>query len=119
MVKTFYNRKIELLRSLSYIYDNQQLQYSTTENFDFNEYEAVLPVFSSQSDYNRCIEERGSFRKRCKKEAERIAKLLADQVNQSVEEIYRLTFKMAVDNISENELNVRSLLAPTMKRLRR
>lgn len=119
LVKTFYNRKIELLRSLSYIYDNQQLQYSTTENFDFNEYEAVLPVFASQSDYNRCIEERGAFRKRCKKEAERIAKLLANQVNQSVEEIYRLTFKMAVDNISENELNVRSLLAPTMKRLRR
>lgn len=119
LVKTFYNKKMELLRSLSDIYDNQQLRYSATEIFDFNEYESTLPVFASQNDYNRCIERRGAFRKRCKKEAERIAKLLADQVNQSVEEIYRLTFKVAVDNISENELNIRNLLAPTMKRLRR
>lgn len=117
LVKTFYQKKIELLRKLSVMYSNQQLQYSLIENFDFENYEAALPIFTSQNAYNGCIEERGAFRKKCKKEAERIANLLAEQVNQSVEEIYRLVFKMAVDE--DNGINIRSLLSPTMKRLRR
>lgn len=119
LVKTFYDKKTEILRNLIEIYNNQQLQYSTIENFDFDEYNAQLPEFISQTEYNSCIEQRGIFRKRCKREAERIAQLLAEQVNQSVNEIYRLVYKIAVDNINQNEVNIRSILAPTMKRLRR
>lgn len=119
LVKIFYYQKAELLRNLSEIYDNQQLRYSSIENFDFDRYEEPLPAFASPNDYNMCIEERGRFRKKCKKEAERIAQILAEQVNQSVEEIYRLTFKVGVDNANHEEINVRSLLASTMKRLQR
>lgn len=33
-------------------------------------------------------------------------------------EVYRYSYKFAVENIPENELNVRALLAQTMKRVR-
>jgi len=101
-------------------YDNQQLQYSVTEEVDFDCYEAPFPEFRDQDEYNRFIETRGAFRKKCKNEAERIAKLLADQINQiSIDEIYRFTYKFAVAHITDTELNIRTILAPAMKRLRR
>ena len=72
-----------------------------------------------QEEYNQFIAQRGAFRSLCKKEAERIVELLADQVNQSSDEIYRFIFKIAVDKFEENgAINTRQLLAPTMKRLR-
>ena len=119
LVKTFYNYKIELLRQLSGIYNNQQLQYSIPETLDFTNYESPLPEFQNQTEYNAQIEVRGAFRKKCKEESERIAQTIADQINQSVDEIFRFTFKFALEHIDENALNVRNLLAQTMKRLRR
>lgn len=119
LVKTFINYKNEILRSLSTKYDNQQLQYSVIETFNFDEYESPLPEFRSQDEYNSYIMNRGSFRKKCKNEAERIAKLIADQINQSIDEVFRFTYKFSTEHISSDELNIRSLLAPTMKRLRR
>lgn len=119
LVKTFIMYKSEILRELSLRYDNQQLQYSILDMFDFANYEAPLPEFHGQEEYNNFIEIRGIFRKKCKNEAERIAKSLADQINQSLDEIYRFAFKYASGYIIENELNIRALLAPTMKRLRR
>lgn len=118
LVKTFYNHKCDLLQHLKSIYANQQLNYSTPEQFDFDNYEAPLPSsFVSQTEYNTYIGTRGSFRSKCKKEAERIAGFLAEQVNQSKEEIYRAVFKYSVDTLVESEINLRQLLAPTMKRL--
>lgn len=85
---------------------------------DFTAYEAALPNFSNQTQYNSKIEERGSFRKKCKQVAEKIALELSQQLNITVKEVYRYSYKFAVENIPENELNVRALLAQTMKRVR-
>lgn len=119
LVETFYTQKDQLLRILSATYDNQQLQYSTPEIFDFADYDAVAPAFQNQTTYNNYTEKRGNFRKRCKLESQRISKALAEQVNQSIEEIYRIVFKYAVDNADGNKINVRELLAQTMKRFGR
>lgn len=116
LIKTFYSHKSNLLKYLKSIYNNQQINYNAPEYFDFVEYETPFPCFDNQNEYNDFIKSRGSFRTKCKKEAERIAVYLADQVNQSKEEIYRATFKYSVDTILPNETNILQLLAPTMKR---
>lgn len=119
LIKMLYENKSDLLRKLISEYDNQQLQYDLQEQFNFTLYEAAFPDFNSQEKYNQFIAQRGAFRSLCKKEAERIVELLADQVNQSSDEIYRFIFKIAVDKFEENgAINTRQLLAPTMKRLR-
>lgn len=118
LVKTYIERKQQFLQSLRAEYSNQQVDYSIAEQLDFTAYEAALPNFSSQSQYNSKIEERGSFRKKCKQAAEKIASELSQQLNITTKEVYRYSYKFAVENIPENELNVRALLAPTMKRVR-
>lgn len=117
LIKAFYNYKRDVLNCLKNLYDNQQLDYTTQEFFDFEEYEQDFPQFNNQNEYNSYIEQRGSFRKKCKNEAERISKELSNQINQSQEEIYRAVFKFSVDTFVSNEVNVRQLLASTMKRL--
>lgn len=120
LIKMLYENKTDLLRKLISEYDNQQLQYNFQEQFDFASYETAFPDFNSQEEYNQFIARRGTFRSLCKKEAERIVESLADQVNQSSNEIYRFIFKIAVDKYeADGEINTRQLLAPTMKRLRR
>lgn len=119
LMKVFSGHKNDFLRSLISTYNNQQLQYSLRDTFDFDEYEAESPPFHNQGEYDSWIEERGKFRKRCKNESERIAQVLSEQINQSIEEIYRIAFKYAVDRIVQNERDVRGVLASTMKRIRR
>lgn len=118
LVKTYIQQKHVFLQRIRAEYSNQQLDYIVTDQFDFTQYEAELPTFINQNQYNSKIDERGRFRKRCKQTAEKVAKQLSEQLNISVEELYRYSFKFAVDSIPENELNVRSLLAQTMKRIR-
>ena len=118
LVKTYIERKQQFLKSLRTEYSNQQVDYSITNQLDFIAYEAALPNFSSQAQYNSKIEERGSFRKKCKQIAEKIALELSQQLNISAKEVYRYSYKFAVENIPDNELNVRELLAQTMKRVR-
>lgn len=118
LVKTYIERKQQFLQSLRAEYSNQQVDYSIAEQLDFTAYEAALPNFSNQTQYNSKIEERGSFRKKCKQVAEKIALELSQQLNITVKEVYRYSYKFAVENIPENELNVRALLAQTMKRVR-
>ena len=119
LVKEFYEFKTQLLQELSHVYLNQQLSYTTPGQFDFNQYGAPLPDFHNQEDYNNCIGQRGSFRSQCKAEAERIANDLANQVNQTKEEIYRIAFKFAVEHVLPDEMDVRQILSSTMKRIRR
>ncbi len=119
LVKTLYEKQTELLRKLSADYNNQRLRYEIGEAFDFQTYDSPFPEFENQEEYNAFTNERGSFRSKCKKEAARIVSALADQVNQSANELYRAIFKFAVDQASEEELNIRALLAPTIKRLHR
>ena len=119
LIKVFYFYKIDFLRYLKNLYDNQQLNYSTDEQFNFADYEQPFPNFNNQREYNNYISQRGAFRDKCKKEAERISELLNLQINQSKDEIYRVAFKFAVDEILSSEINIRQLLAPTMKRLSR
>lgn len=119
LIKTFYFHKTDLLRRLKGMYDNQQLNYSTPEHFDFTLYEQPFPDFNSQDEYNSYIHQRGVFRNKCKTESERISKQLANQVNQSKEEIYRATFKFSIDSFVSEEINIRQLLAQTIKRLSR
>lgn len=119
LVKVFYEFKTQLLQALSITYSNQQLSYSTPLQFDFNRYGAPLPDFNTQQDYNTCIQQRGAFRSNCKDEAERIANDLANQINQTKEEIYRVVFKFAVEHVLSREIDVRQILSSTMKRIRR
>lgn len=119
LIKTFISYKNELLDKFRSEYSNQQLQYSVEQEFDFEIYESPFPDFRDQNEYNNYIRSRGAFRKKCKEEAERIAKSLANQINQSVYEVYRFTFKIAVERITSAELNIIGILAPTMKRLAR
>ncbi len=117
LIKVLYSHKNNLLRYLKNLYDHQQLSYSIIEQFDFTEYEQTFPEFNNQEEYNNYIGQRGAFRNNCKKEAERISEHLSQQINQSKEEIYRAVFKFAVDEFLSSEINIRQLLAPTMKRL--
>lgn len=119
LVKAFYTFKIRLLRELSLTYSNQQLSYSTPLQFDFEEYEAPLPDFQNQGEYNSYIQQRGTFRSKCKDEAERISSDLANQINQSKEELYRVVFKFAVEHVISDQIDVRRILSSTMKRIRR
>lgn len=119
LIKVFYLYKINLLRYLKNLYENQQLNYSTAEQFDFTQYEQQFPDFNNQDEYNNYISQRGAFREKCKKEAERIAEQLSQQINQSKNELYRAIFKFAVNEFLSSEVNIRQLLAPTMKRLSR
>lgn len=118
LVKTYIEKKQAFLQAIRAEYSNQQVDYTITEQLDFTAYEAALPEFSNQAQYNSKIAERGSFRKKCKEQAEKVATELSQQLNISVKEVYRYSYKFAVENIPENELNVRALLAQTIKRLR-
>lgn len=118
LVKTYYQHKRELIDCLKSAYDNQQLTYSTINQFDFEEYEKSFPVFSNQNEYNDFVEKRGHFRDRCKAEANQITLEICSQLNLSEEEIYRIVFKFSADIVLSNEINIRELLAQTMKRLR-
>lgn len=121
LVKLYYEYKNEFLRVLKRQYNNQQLDYTMcTDSFDFENYNLSLPDFRDHNEYNNTIELRGSFRKKCKTEAERVAASLANQINQSIDEIYRASFKYAVDTLLDLEnFDVRHLLSSTMKRLSR
>lgn len=118
LVKILYSNKMELIRKLSAEYNNQQINYSSTEQFDFETYEAFFPPFPTQAEYDEYIENRGVFRKKCKKESRRIVETLADQINQSTDEVYRFIFKFAVEKIEGVDINVREILASIMKRIR-
>lgn len=119
LIKVFYSNKNTLLRYLKNLYDNQQLNYSISQQFNFAQYEQTFPEFNNQEEYNNFISQRGAFRDKCKKEVEYISEQLSQQINQSKDEIYRAVFKFAVDEFLSSEINVRELLAPTMKRLSR
>ena len=116
LTKILREKRAELLRFLKDTYGNQQIHYNVPDGFDFEQYEADFPAFENDVAYNAFIKQRGSFRKSCKDAAEEIVESIADQINQSTGEIYRLIFKFAVDH-DETGIDVRPLLAPTMKRL--
>ena len=114
LVKMLYQHKSDLLRYLKSVYQNQLLTYSTQQQFDYDEYDQPFPAFSDMKGYNAYMENRGNFRSRCKKEANRIASEICGQLNISKDEFFRLVFKFAVDN--EPSINIQELLAITMKR---
>lgn len=94
------------------------LKYTITQRLDFDKYFSAFPTFNSQDEYNNLIRDRGAFRKNCKDLAEEIAKELSSQINQSIEEIYRFLFKFAVNVLNPIQINVRSILDPTLNRSR-
>ena len=64
LVKTYVEKKQLFLQSVRAEYSNQQADYTITEQFDFIAYEADLPEFTNQAQYDSKIGERGSFRKK-------------------------------------------------------
>ena len=94
IIKTLIKHRQELLEKFRTKYYNQQTNYNVEKEFDFESYEAPFPNFDNQDIYNEHIKTRGTFRKKCKKEAERIAESLADQIKQSVDEVYKRSFKL-------------------------
>lgn len=117
LYKEMKDNRADLLANIRNTYSNQQLNYHVQDIPNFVEYNDQLPDFESQDDYNITIQTRGSIRAACKNEIERIAKLLSQQQNISAREIYRYVFRSAIEHLEGNTLNVRSLLAPTMRRL--
>lgn len=118
LVDTLKNKKRDLLNSMRVHYSNQQLDYSLSDDVDLIAYYSPFPNFANQNAYNTYIEQRGSVRGKCKKIAEQVAKEISDELNITVNEVYRYVYQFAVKNLSENELNVRALLAQTIKRMR-
>lgn len=120
LYQEFKNSKSSLLQMFRNEYNNQQVYYEIAEDIDLESYNQDLDTFSSQQEYNAEIEKRGNIRSKCKKETQRIAETLSNQLNVSPSQIYRFVFKYAVDELERNQnnqINVRSLLSSTMKRL--
>lgn len=118
LAKALTNYKNFIINHMRIVYNNQQIQYNIGK-LDFSSYDTPFPYFNNQNEYNAFIEQRGRFRKLCKEETEEIAKSLASQINSSLDEIYRLIFKVAIDQLCDTELNIRELLAPTINRITR
>lgn len=118
LAKTYTEKKQQFLQSIRTDYNNQQVDYTIIEMLAFTGYESNLPTFTSLAQYNQKIQERGAFRLKCKTVAENIATQLSDQLNITTSEVYRYSYKFAVENLPEDELNVRGLLAQMMRRLR-
>ena len=116
LYQEFKRSKTLIVEKLRNEYNNQQINYQLQEQIDIDRYLQPLPQFSSQQEYNNAIKERGNLRARCKEETKRIADSLSSQLNISRSEIYRFVFKCAIDCLEGTEINVRRLLAPTMKR---
>ena len=117
LYQEFKAEKHNLLTQIRLEYSNQQVDYQVQEDIDLDRYKRPIPTTNSQNEYNNILEERGNVRGKCKKETKRIAEDIANQLNITPCEIYRFVFKFAVDSLEGNEINVRSLLAPTMKRI--
>lgn len=117
LYQEFKNSRGMLLEKIRSEYNNQQVNYQIQEQIDLETYNQPLPEFSSQQEYSNTLKERGNLRAKCKEETKRIAESLSSQLNISTSEIYRFVFKYAVESLEGTEINVRSLLAPTMKRL--
>lgn len=111
------DHRADLLANMRSTYSNQQLNYSVQDIPDFVDYNNPLPNFATQENYNITIQTRGSIRTACKNETEKIAKSLSRQLNKSESEIYRFVFHSAIEHMEGNTLNVRSIMAPIMKRL--
>lgn len=117
LYQEFRNSKTHILEKFRNEYNNQQVNYEIQEQIDVEGYQQPLSEFNSQQEYNNAIKERGNLRAKCKDETKRIAENISNQLNISKSEIYRFVFKYAVDSLEGTEINVRRLLAPTMKRL--
>lgn len=116
LYQEFKNSREMLLEKIRGEYNNQQVNYQIEKQIDLETYNQPLPEISSQQEYNTIIKERGNLRAKCKEETKRIAENLSSQLNISSSEIYRFVFKYAVESLEGSKINVRSLLAPTMKR---
>ena len=112
----FRDNKAGILEKMKMTYYNQQLDYDLEQNIDLETYNESMPIFSSQKQYKSKIEERGQIRNKCKKETKRIAESLASQLNIRENEVYNFVFKFAVDDLEGGLINVRALLAQTIKR---
>lgn len=119
LAKILFKEKIRLLNKLKDYYSNQQIDYTVNSNLNFTTYESDFPEFNSQDEYNAFIKKRGQFRDACKSETKTIAKSISDQLNISENEVYRFVFNYAINTISNEEINVQSLLARVMKRSRK
>lgn len=107
-----------ILRKIRLKYCNHQVNYQIIENINIAEYNLPMPDFQTQEEYNRALKVRGGIRGKCKDETRRIAEELANQLNVGASEIYCFIFKYAVERMEGAEINVRSLLSETMKRIK-
>ena len=109
--------KTNMLNKIRLEYCNQQVNYEVIENINLEEYAINMSNFLSQEEYNNTLKARGIVRGKCKDETRRIVEELSSQLNAKKSEIYRFIFKYAVERLEGLEINVRSLLSSTMKRI--
>ncbi len=114
LMHTFTNLKTDLLRYLRQRFNCQPLNYDVTEELDFARYNAQFPQLDSLPAYNVFIQDRASFRRKCKGQSEIIVTSLSDQLNESPNKIYEYVFCFVIDNYENQGINVRALLGPIM-----
>lgn len=117
LYKELKDERINILNKVRLEYCNQQVNYQVVENINLAGYETNMSNFSSQEAYNNTLKVRGGVRGKCKDETRRIVEELSRQLNVGESEIYRFIFKYAVERLEGLEINVRSLLSSTMKRI--
>ena len=117
LYKQFKEDRVNILNKIRLEYCNQQVNYQVIEDINLVEYETGMANFSSQEAYNNTLKVRGGVRGKCKNETRRIVEELSSQLNVGESEIYRFVFKYAVERLEGVEINVRSLLSSTMKRM--
>lgn len=117
LYKELKDERINILNKVRLEYCNQQANYQVIENINLVEYETNMSNFTSQELYNNALKVRGGVRGKCKDETRRIVEELSSQLNVGESEIYRFIFKYAVERLEGAEINVRSLLSSTMKRI--
>ena len=117
LYKELKDERINILNNVRLEYCNQQADYQVVENINLAEYETIMSNFTSQDSYNNTLKVRGGVRGKCKDETRRIVEELSSQLNVGESEIYRFIFKYAVERLEGVEINVRSLLSSTMKRI--
>lgn len=116
LVQVYLNYKRGFLQKLKTEYNNQQLDY-IAEQLDLSQYNNDLPEFNNQDEYNAVIQDRGRIRTKCKDISKSVAQQLAEQLNISINEIYRFSFSFAVENVVDSDFDVRAFLSQMMKRI--
>ena len=107
-------------KTISYIreaYNNQLAYYCIDDVENFENYDSLLTVCNTAADYKALKNSRGKVRNDCKKSVKKAVESLSDQLNATSDELYRLIFKISIEDLcNNNEIDIRASLFYMMNR---